>query len=73
MFTEGNPNYSSRTVYNPKYGQNQLISPEESMTPVQQRNHPIATGLGEVVGGLTTPQSTAMLAGLVDQVHFLKY
>src|SRR4051794_3466106 len=30
--TSGIPNYSSRTVYNPRYGETQLFSPEEAMT-----------------------------------------
>ena len=63
VFTQGNPNYSSRTVNDPKHGQMQLISPEESMTPEEQRNHPILTGTGEVAGGLTSPESVALLAG----------
>jgi hypothetical protein len=61
--TAGIPNYSSRTVYNPKYGETQLLSPEEAMTPSEQRAHPIATGVGELAGGLTSPQSIALLYG----------
>ena len=61
--TAGIPNYSSRTVYNPKYGQTQILSPEEALTPAEQRAHPIATGLGEVAGGFTSPQSLAIIAG----------
>src|SRR5438309_8896868 len=53
--TAGIPNYSTHTVYNPRYGETQLISPEEAMTPAEQRAHPIATGLGEVAGGSTSP------------------
>src|ERR1700733_13948003 len=44
--TAGIPNYSSRTVYNPKHGETQLLSPEETLTPSEQRAHPIATGIG---------------------------
>ncbi len=62
-FTEGIPRYSSRTVYNPKYGQMQIASPEEAMTPTEQQHHPIRTGIGEVAGGLTSPENTALLAG----------
>jgi hypothetical protein len=61
--TAGIPNYSSRTVYNPKYRETQLLSPEEALTPSEQRAHPIATGIGEVAGGLTSPQSIALIAG----------
>jgi hypothetical protein len=61
--TSGIPNYSTHTVYNPRYGETQLISPEEAMTPAEQRAHPIATGLGEVAGGFTSPQSVALIAG----------
>jgi hypothetical protein len=61
--TAGIPRYSSRTVYNPKYGQMQLVSPEEAMTPAEQQRHPILTGTGELAGGLTSPESVALLAG----------
>jgi hypothetical protein len=61
--TSGNPNYSSRTPSDPEYGKMSLISPESAMTPSEQRNHPVATGLAEVAGGLTTPESVALLAG----------
>jgi hypothetical protein len=62
VFTEGNPNYSSRTVNDPKFGQTQLVTPEAAMTPAGQQRHPIATGLGEVAGGMTSPQNVAMIA-----------
>jgi hypothetical protein len=62
VFTEGNPNYSSRTVYDPKFDQMQLVTPEAAMTPAEQQRHPIATGLGEVAGGMTSPQNVAMMA-----------
>jgi len=61
--TAGIPNYSSRTVYNPQYGQTQLLTPEAALTPSEQREHPIVTGLGEVAGGLSSPQSIALIAG----------
>ena len=61
--TAGIPNYSSRTVYNPKYGEMQILSPEEAMTPTEQRAHPMLTGVGEFSGGLTSPGSVALLAG----------
>jgi hypothetical protein len=61
--TAGIPNYSSRTIYSPKYGETQLASPEEALTPSEQRAHPIATGVGEVAGGLSSPQSIALLYG----------
>jgi hypothetical protein len=63
VFLAGNPRYSSRTVNDPNYGQMQLLSPAEALTPSEQREHPIATGIGEVAGGLTTPESVALLAG----------
>ena len=62
VFTEGVPRYSSRTVNNPKYGQMQIASPEEAMTPGEQREHPILTGAGEVAGGMTSPQNVAIVA-----------
>lgn len=60
--TAGIPRYSSRTASNPKYGQMQLISPEEAMTPGEQQRHPVLTGLGEAAGGMTSPENTAILA-----------
>jgi ddrB-like ParB superfamily domain len=62
-FTEGIPQFSSRTPANPKYGQAQLVSPEEAMTPLEQRAHPVVTGLGEFAGSLTSPTNAALLAG----------
>ncbi|MGB8732247.1 MAG: GGDEF domain-containing protein, partial [Candidatus Sulfotelmatobacter sp.] len=56
------PSLSSRTVYNPKYGQMQLLSPEEALTPAEQQRHPMLTGAGEIVGGLTSPESVELLA-----------
>jgi hypothetical protein len=61
--TAGIPRYSSRTVNNPKYGDMQLLSPEEALTPSEQRAHPIATGVGEFAGGLTSPSSVGLIAG----------
>jgi len=61
--TAGIPNYSSHTIYNPRYGETQLLTPQEALTPQEQREHPIVTGLGEVAGGLTSPQSIALIAG----------
>src|SRR6267378_3592095 len=63
VFTSGIPSLSSRTVYNPKYGEMQLASPEEAMTPGEQARHPVLTATGEVAGGLTSPESVALLAG----------
>jgi hypothetical protein len=59
----GVPNYSSRTPSDPNYGQTQLLSPAEALTPSEQREHPIITGIGEVAGGLTSPKSVALIAG----------
>ncbi|PYU53204.1 MAG: hypothetical protein DMG48_02935 [Acidobacteria bacterium] len=63
VFTEGIPSLSSRTVYNPKFGNTQILSPEESMTPAEQERHPVLTATGEVTGGFTSPQSIALIAG----------
>ena len=62
IFTAGNPNYSSRTASNPKFGQNQLISPEAAATPAEQSAHPVATGIGELAGGLSSPESALAIA-----------
>jgi hypothetical protein len=62
VVTEGIPSLSSRTVSNPKYGQEQFLSPEEAMTPLEQQAHPIAMGVGEVAGSLTSPANVAIMA-----------
>lgn len=64
--TEGIPRYSSRTPANPKYGQEQFLSPEELLTPQQQREHPIFTGALETAGGLTSPSNIALGAATGD-------
>src|SRR5216683_803130 len=62
VFTSGIPSLSSRTSTNPKYGQMQLVSPEEAMTPGEQERHPVLRATGEVAGGFTSPQSIALIA-----------
>lgn len=61
VFTEGIPQFSSRTVYNPKFGQQQFLSPEEAMTPAEQARHPVLTATGEIAGGFTSPESIAII------------
>jgi hypothetical protein len=63
VFTEGIPRYSTRTVENPKYGTEQLVTPEAALSPLEQRKHPIATGAAEFAGGLTSPENVALIAG----------
>jgi hypothetical protein len=63
IFTEGIPRYSSRTVNDPRYGQMQLATPEAGLTPSEQQSHPILTGAAEFAGGLTSPESVALIAG----------
>lgn len=60
--TEGIPQFSHRTVNNPKYGQEQFLSPEELLTPQQQREHPVLTGTLEAAGGMTSPGNIAGVA-----------
>lgn len=62
VFTEAIPRYSTRTPANPKYGEMQLVSPEEAMTPTERRAHPFATGALEAAGGMTSPENAAILA-----------
>src|SRR5260370_21370758 len=62
IFTEGIPQFSHRTVYNPKFGSQQFLSPEEVMTPAEQARHPILTATGEVAGGFTSPASIGVIA-----------
>jgi hypothetical protein len=62
MFREAVPQFSTKTVYHPTYGRSQLIEPEAALTPSEQARHPIATGITEFAGGLTSPENTAILA-----------
>lgn len=41
----------------------QLITPEAAMTESEKKAHPIATGVAEVAGSLTSPGNVAMMAG----------
>jgi hypothetical protein len=41
----------------------QLVTPEAAMTETEQRRHPILTGAGQVAGGITSPESAALIAG----------
>ena len=50
VFTEGIPQFSSRTVHDPKYGEQQFITPEAAMTPLEQQRHPVVTGASGGVG-----------------------
>ena len=68
VFTEGAPSGStlgrlSSRVYQPgdEKRDPQLIRPEAAMTPTEQRSHPVLTGVGELAGGLTTPQNVALM------------
>jgi hypothetical protein len=40
-----------------------LIAPQNLVIEAQQRQHPIITGLGQLVEGLTTPENLTILAG----------
>ena len=44
-------------------GTPQLIAPEAAMTPLEQFQHPVATGVLKTTGSLTTPGNILMLAG----------
>jgi len=48
-FTEGIPQFSSRTVANPKYGQMSPVSPVDVMTPAEQERHPVISATAEAV------------------------
>ena len=41
----------------------QLVTPEAALSESEQRRHPILTGAGQVVGGITSPESAALIAG----------
>lgn len=40
----------------------QLVYPERTMTPTQREAHPIATGVGEFAGGLSSPDNILLMA-----------
>lgn len=40
-----------------------LIAPEKALTPLEQEQHPMATGIGEFAGGLTSGENIAIAAG----------
>ncbi len=61
VFTSGIPQFSNRTVYDPKYGSEQFITPEAGLSPLQQEAHPIITGASEVAGSLTSPANIAII------------
>jgi hypothetical protein len=61
VFVQGT-SFSTRGPNDPKYGQMQLLSPEEMMTGAEQERHPILTGVGEFAGGMTSPESVGMMA-----------
>lgn len=64
MFTYANPNSRPRIQPEDRADNSmQLIRPEEFMSQTEQRAHPIATGLGQVAGSLTSPGSIALIAG----------
>jgi hypothetical protein len=54
---------SERTVYHPKFGQKQFLTPEDVLTPGEQEAHPITTGALEMLGEFTNPSSLALIAG----------
>lgn len=41
----------------------QIVRPEEFMSETEQKEHPILTGLGQVAGGMTSPESVMLIAG----------
>jgi hypothetical protein len=41
----------------------ELLEPWQAMTPTEQTQHPILTGVGQLVGGLTTPQNVMLAVG----------
>jgi len=40
----------------------QLVTPQAAMTSIEQTKNPISTGIAEFTGGLTSPESVALLA-----------
>jgi hypothetical protein len=50
-----------RGVRNPD--EMRLLAPEQLMTESEQQQHPFLTGAGEFAGGMTTPESLALILG----------
>ena len=54
------------TVYSPSYQQHaeQLIAPEQFLSPSEQRKHPMITGTLQMASGLSTPENMLLMLGL---------
>lgn len=77
MFTEPMRSARGDAYYrdNPEKKHEGLVAPEELMTESEKHDHPIATGVGEFAGGLTSPESLLMLVateGLGAATPFLR-
>jgi GNAT superfamily N-acetyltransferase len=68
MFRYANPNTRPNIQEEDKAanrsGSMQLVRPEELMTASEQKNHPMATAIGQASGSMTTPESLAIMAML---------
>ena len=60
VFRQGDPNYSTRTVNDPDYGEMTLLSPVHQ-SEEEAKAHPTATALGEFISGMTSPVNSMML------------
>ena len=60
VFRQGNPNYSTRTVNDPDYGEMTLLSPAHQ-SEEEAKAHPTATALGEFISSMTSPVNSMML------------
>jgi hypothetical protein len=60
--TENIPNYSSRTVYDPKYGKESFLPDSDVMTSQERREHPVVAGALDAASGLATPATLATVA-----------
>jgi hypothetical protein len=64
MFRYANPNTRPRAQQSDRDDSSmQLIRPEEFLSQTEQHAHPVITGIGQVAGGITSPESVALIAG----------
>jgi len=64
VFRYANPNTRPRVQESDRADDSmQLVRPEEFLSQSEQKQHPIATAIGQVTGGMTSPQNLAVLYG----------
>ena len=59
---ENIPQFSTRTVNNPKYGKESFTSSADALTAEEQQQHPVLTGALESIDDLTSPATIGTIA-----------